>query len=323
MGMKLTPWSPVFLVLTAGLSACGSSTALSPSQSSKAPARPATASAQGVAVPWIDKPATIPTTTVVTLPLSATCKPANLKVGTASFGFATAQEGWRVPITNMGPQPCSLPDHLSKITAIGPSGSRVTLSNGTLQEPEPPVVLEPSITKMYGILSGAYCDSTGLVQPSKYYSSVEMTLPTGILDLSKLILKLCSNKIASEFQPSISPPPTPGTVASLNAKLEISKSVKAGSTLDYQVVLENKSNDAVSLSPCPVYKELITVISRSIKTSSQVLELNCSTIHSIGAHQKITYDMEIPVPSEIGPAKFGWQIAPSGPYAGSALTILE
>ena len=323
MGKKLAAWAPAFLVLTAGLSACGSSTALSPSQSSKVPARPATASASGVAVPWIDKPATIPTTTVVTLPLSAACKPADLKVGTVSFGLATAQEGWRVPITNMGPQPCSLPDHISEITAIGPSGSRVALSNGTLQEPEPPVVLEPNITKMYGILSGAFCDSQGIVQPSQLYSSVEMTLPTGILDLSKLILRLCSNKITSGFQPSIAPPPAPGTVASLNAKLEIPKSVKAGSTLDYQVVLDNKLNVAVDLSPCPVYKELITVITRSIKTSSQVLELNCSTVHSIGAHQKITYEMEIPVPSEVGPAKFGWQIAPSGPYAGSALTIVR
>jgi hypothetical protein len=175
---------------------------------------------------------------------------------------------------------------------------------------------------MYSILSAAFCDAAGLVQPSKHYSSVEMTLPTGILDLSKLDLTLCANKVFSGFQQSESTPPAPGTVASLNAKLEIPKTVKAGSTLDYQVVLENKSNETVDLSPCPVYKEVINVVNGpNGKSYSQVLELNCSTVRAIKPHQKITYQMVILVPSETGPAKFGWHIVPGGPYVGTGLTI--
>jgi len=199
----------------------------------------------------------------------------------------------------------------------------VTLSNGPLVQPAPPIVFQPDIKINFLILSGAFCDSAGLVQPTENYSSVELGLPTGTLGLSKLSLKLCSDKISSGFQWPVETPVPPGTVASLSAHLEISKTVKAGTTFDYQVVLENQSNETVDLNPCPVCKELIYVVSGAKgKTNSQVLHLNCSTVHSIKPHQKITYEMVIHVPSETGPAKFSWQIEPSGPFAGGGVTIV-
>ncbi|TAN25137.1 MAG: hypothetical protein EPN30_05255 [Actinomycetota bacterium] len=323
MGKKLTAWSLAALILAAILSACGSSTALSASTLSKVSARATTDPAVTVNVPWVDKPATIPTTTVVAPPLSATCKPADLKAGAASFGLATAQEGWRVPITNTGNQPCSLPDYLSTITAVGPDGSRVTLSNGPMIQPAPPITIPQGGKVAFGIISRAWCDTVGLVQPSEHYSFVEVGIPAGTLDLPNLNLKLCSNKIFSGFQEPISvPAPLPGTVASLAAHLDIPKSVKAGSRLDYEVVLENKSNETVNLNPCPVYQEVITVfVGMNGKSSSRTLELNCTTIKVIKPYQKITYEMMITVPSELGAAKFGWHIAPGGPYVGAALTI--
>ena len=251
--------------------------------------------------------------------------------------LASGTEGWNrnfrlcdrprrleSPDYKYGHEPCLLPNHVSKITAIGTSGNRVTLSNGPLVGPAPPIILKPGIAKIYGILSAAFCDAVGLVQPFRHYSSVEMTLPAGILDLSKLVLRLCSDKVFSGFQQSGSAPPAPGTVASLNAKLEIPRTVKAGTTLDYRVVLENQSKETVDLNPCPVYKELIYVVNGAKgKTNSQVLQLNCSTVHSIKPHQKVTYQMVIQVPSETGLAKFSWQVEPSGPFAGGGVTIVE
>ncbi len=323
MGKKPTAWPLAFLISAAILSSCGSaSTSL---QSTTKVQVTSTANPVVTAsVPWIDKLATIPATTVVPAPSLPKCLPAELKVGIVTFGFATAQEGWRVPITNTGTQPCLLPNHVSKITAIGTSGNRVTLSNGPLVEPAPPIILKPGIAKIYGILSAAFCDAAGLVQPFRHYSSVEMTLPAGNLDLSKLVLRLCSDKVFSGFQQSGSAPPAPGTVASLNAKLEIARTVKAGTTLDYRVVLENQSKETVDLNPCPVYKELIYVVNGTKgKTNSQVLQLNCSTVYSIKPHQKVTYQMVIQVPSETGLAKFSWQVEPSGPFAGGGMTIVE
>lgn len=322
MSKKLIVGPLAFLISAVIFSACGSLTGLSTSPTSNVPARSTTYSAVTPSVPWIDKPTTIPTTTVVTAPLPPTCKTAELKVGTATSGLATAQEGWSVPIINTENQPCSLADYLPDITAIGPSGNRVTLSNSWLMQPAPPVVLLPGIAITFQILSSAFCDSAGLVQPSEKYTSVELALPTGILDLANLNLKLCSNRIFSGFQEPVSIPPAPGTVASLSAHLEMPKTVKAGESLRYQVILENQSNKTVTLQPCPIYKEVITVFKgMKGKSSSLILELNCTTIHSIKPHQKITYQMVISVPSEPGPAKFGWHIAPGGPFVGTALTI--
>ena len=323
MTVKPTLRQLALLVSAIILSSCGSSSTTSLSSTTQAPTTSTSSLAAPTSVQWVDVPATIPTTTVVPTPSSPTCLPAELNVGTITFGLATAQEGWGVPITNIGTQPCLLPDNLSKITAIGPSGNRVTLSNGPLVEPAPPVILKPGVTNMYGIISAAFCDAVRLVQPSKHYSSVEITLPTGVLDLPELVLRLCSDKVSSGFQQSGSAPPAPGTVASLNVKLEIPKTVKAASTLDYQVVLENQSNETVDLNPCPVYKEVIFVVTGpNGKSNSKVLELNCSTVHSIKAHQKVIYQMVIHVPSRTGPAKFSWQIEPSGPYSGGGVTIV-
>ena len=323
MGKKATTRLLIFLISAAILSSCGSAST-SPQSITKVQVTSTTNPAVTATVPWIDQPATIPTTTVMTARLPATCKPADLRVGTATFGLATAQEGWRVPIADTRSQPCSLSDYLPVVTAIGPSGNRVTLSNGPLVQPAPPIVFQPDIKINFLILSGAFCDSAGLVQPSENYSSVELGLPTGTLGLSKLSLKLCSDKIFSGFQWPVETPVPPGTVASLSAHLEIPKTVKAGTTLDYLVVLENQSNETVDLNPCPVYKELIYVVNGAKgKTNSQVLQLNCSTVHSIKPHQKVTYQMVIQVPSETGLAKFSWQVEPSGPFAGGGVTIMR
>ena len=243
-------------------------------------------------------------------------------VGAASFGFATAQEGWRVPITNTGTGACSLPDYLSTVTAVGANGTRVTFSNGPLIQPASPITIPPEGKVTFLILSRAWCDSVGLILPSQHYGSIELALPTGTLELSNLSLKLCSSQIFSGFQEPVSAlVPAPGSVASLIPHLEIPKTVKAGSLLHYQVVLENQSDKAIDLQPCPVYQEGITALGGPIQTSSQTLELNCTTVHLIKPHQEITYEMVIAVPSETGPAKFSWQIAPGGPYAGAGLTI--
>lgn len=110
-------------------------------------------------------------------------------------------------------------------------------------------------------------------------------------------------------------------MGSLTAHLDIPKTVRAGSTLSYQVVLENQSDKAVHLKPCPVYQETMTALGGKVQTNSQTLELNCTTVHSIQPHMQITYEMVITIPSQPGSAKLGWQIAPGGPYVGTGLTI--
>ena len=310
---------PVLLVLAWVLSGCQLSGA------SGASATSTTGSATPTAVPWLDKPATVPATTVVTSPISPACKPADLHVGTVSSGLATAQEGWRVPITNTGSRPCSLPGYPSTITAIGPDGNRVTLSNEPMMQPAPPITIPRAGKVTLQVVSSALCNPTGTVEPSRHYSSVEVDIPTGTLDLANLNLTLCANKIFSGFQPISAPAPVPGTVASLTAHLDIPRTVNSGSTLKYQVVLVNNSPRTVDLKPCPVYQEAITVFTGTKgRSRSRTLELDCTSVKAIKPAHKITYQMVISVPPlQPGPAKFAWSIAPGGPFAGTALTIVR
>ncbi len=322
MGKKPTARPLAFLISAAILSSCGSASA-SLQPATKLQVTSTANPAATASVPWIDKPATIPTTTAATIALTGTCKPADLKVGTATLSSATPKKVWSIPITDSGSQPCSLLGYVPDITAIGPSGNRVALSNSQMLKPDPMVVFQPRVPVYFDILFAAQCDSDGLVKPSEHYSSLELSLPRGIFDLSNISLLLCNDRIISGFMPVPPPTPAPGTVASLNTKLEIPKTVKAGSTLDYQVVLENQSNETVNLNPCPVYQEgFIHLTAPNGKSSTRVFELNCSTVHSVKPHQKITYEMVIPVPSELGAVKFGWHIVPGGPYVGTGLTIV-
>lgn len=174
------------------------------------------------------------------------------------------------------------------------------------------------------MLARNFCDSTGLVLPSKHFHSVEITLQTGVINLGNVKLVLCSNQIFSGFEQQTSTPaPPPGSVASLTAQVQIPKTVQAGSRLRYVVMLTNNTNTPVALSPCPVYQESVFATNAPTQLILHTLQLNCSDIHAILPHSKVSYHMVISVPSETGEAKFGWHIGPGGPYSGSVLTIIS
>ncbi len=192
-------------------------------------------------------------------------------------------------------------------------------------QPAPPITIPRAGKVTLQVVSSALCNPTGTVEPSRHYSSVEVDIPTGTLDLANLNLTLCANKIFSGFQPISAPAPVPGTVASLTAHLDIPRTVNSGSSLKYQVVLENTSATTVDLKPCPVYQEAITVFAGTKgRSRPRTLELNCTSVKAIKPAHKITYQMVISVPPlQPGPAKFAWSIAPGGPFAGTALTIVR
>lgn len=76
-------------------------------------------------VPWIDKPASIPTTT--TEPIPITCTPNNLKVGSETSGLAMGSAGWNVQVYDIGNTACSLSGNILQVTAINSGGKRISL----------------------------------------------------------------------------------------------------------------------------------------------------------------------------------------------------
>ena len=312
------------LILAIVLTACGTgATNTAPSAASSANSTKTTqnGSATTTAVPWIDKPATIPTTTTSPKPIPPPCTPTVLTVGSVISEGAMGSALWAVPIANIGRASCSIPDIPKSITAVGPNGRRGNLEIQPLEQTG--TISIPSGTGVTLMLQASdFCDAAGTIRPTNHYNSVNIDLTTGVLELKNIHLLLCANQIFSGFQPQrATKVPSPGSVASLYPLLQLPKTIKAGNTIHYVVTLENQTNNNVSLIPCPVYQEEIFVPSGSTQKISRTLQLNCSSIHSIGPRSQLSFEMVIAVPSQTGPAKFSWQIGPSGPYIGARIEI--
>lgn len=312
------------LILALTLTACGigaSNTAAIASSPVNSTTTTQTGFATTTAVPWINKPATIPTITTSPKPIPLTCTPRFLTVGSVTSGGGMGSAVWTVPITNVGSGSCSIPDNPKTITAVGPNGRRGNLEIQPLGQTGS--ISIPSGTSVTFMMQARdSCDPAGSVLPTNHYSSVDINLTTGVLEIKNVHLLLCDNQIFSGFQPQqTAEVPSPGSVASLSPHLQLPETIKAGSTLHYVVTLENQTKDNVSLAPCPVYQEEIFVPPGSAQKISRTLQLNCSSTHSIRPHSQVSFEMVITVPSQAGRAKFSWHIEPGGPSMGTVLTI--
>ena len=273
-------------------------------------------------VPWVDKPATIPTTTTMPVTAVEICRPESLELGTIHEGAAAGSTGRSVPMTNQGSTTCSLPDGAVRLTAVDDAGQRVTLRTDVQFAPNG-IVLAPGQSGSLLILSGNTCDGEGRVLPTRHYRAVELGLGSAAIPLGGVELVLCTDQVSAGFQ--LEPPPAgavPGTVATLTVRIEAPSTAKAGDTLRYTVVLSNPTDIDVPFDSCPAYTESIFVVDTRVMTR-RTLQLNCATVHTINAHTEVTYEMVISVPIGAGEAKFNWMLEPDGPGGGVPLTIVR
>ena len=84
--------------------------------------------------------------------------------------------------------------------------------------------------------------------------------------------------------------------------LRLPATIKAGSTLHFEVDLSNPGDRPVVLSPCPVYLE------HSDIPTKLLYRLDCRTVRSIPAHGQVRYEMEMAIPdaAPLGPAEVFW-----------------
>jgi hypothetical protein len=130
---------------------------------------------------------------------------------------------------------------------------------------------------------------------------------------------------ASAWEPVTS---ASGQYWALEARLEAPSSVEAGSDLVYSVELLNVTDATVSLSPCPVYTQVLAPEQRfdldelaSLYHSTH--RLNCTTA-SIGPRGAMRYEMKMPVPQAFpsGKTLLHWMAESSPrPFATVELTV--
>jgi hypothetical protein len=86
--------------------------------------------------------------------------------------------------------------------------------------------------------------------------------------------------------------------------LRLPATVRAGSTLHFEVDLSNPGGRPVALSPCPVYLEASSVPTKLL------YRLDCRTVRSIPVHGQVRYGMEMAIPdaAPLGAAKIFWAL---------------
>ena len=90
-------------------------------------------------------------------------------------------------------------------------------------------------------------------------------------------------------QPPRPRPGSAGTLRPVRGGAEVVR-VRPAGPLHYRVTLENPSSREVRLRPCPTYTEALYAARPPIVRSYR---LNCSRVHAIPAHGRVTYAMRV------------------------------
>ena len=199
---------------------------------------------------------TTTTTTTTTLAPEPTCRASQLQSSPGQGGAAAGNEETQVLLTNTGPA-CQLGGYPALI-GISLSGEQVTLNtmHGTFFTN--PIPGDISRGQQGELLIGTTDACTALNQPDQAasianeeantYVGAILTLPNGAGVISVSGLRFDTACSLDESQGGVEPPQAftyaipAGSPQSLSATLRVPASVRSGTEMDYQVVLDNTTS---------------------------------------------------------------------------------
>lgn len=240
-------------------------------------------------VPWLDRPAVVPTPAPAPTPAP---EPACLRVGAAAgrAGAAMGTHSESVQITNTGTEPCLLAGYPTSLVGLTATGAAVSLKPvDTDATQHIPTDLAPGQSGDLAILTPDMC---GLSSPGDVFVGVRVGLPSGVAVAVPLALNTsCGRPMLSELGVN---PPTELVPHShldvLTAALDPPRSMTSGAVATYMVTIRNPTAGAVALDPCPVYTEGLKAVSASIRA----YRLDCPP--SIPSRRTVTFAMRLRIP---------------------------
>jgi hypothetical protein len=272
-------------------------------------AAPSAVAVAGGAVPWIDAPATWPSSKPTPPPNAPPCAAGDLSA-TASVADRrlgiSQEDAANVTVTNVGRRRCTLSGTPALSSRVGAGYERVPAGTGAWSSA--PVVTPASI----GVGDRAYVQIAKSIAcnggTGKVTSAGRLALLVGRTRIPIPGLTLsgtCPGVFVSPWFTLRPEPVSPFTA--LTASIDAGTSVVRGRPLTYTVDLTNTSDVAVALDPCPVYGE-------SIGKEMRLYRLNCAP-GSIGPQRTVRFAMVLEIPAELaaGDTILGWQlIDPAG-----------
>jgi Domain of unknown function (DUF4232) len=281
-----------------------------------------------VIVPWVDRPLplyVIPEAKPIRYPASAPrCRAAQLRVSQGRGGVGLGNELEELVFTNAGARPCLLRGY-PKVTGETAAGMRAELHaqrGGTYFGRLLPSNVPPGGHVFLDFATSTGCD-LGRKRAIRYRHLV-FTLPQGGSVRGRVTISEVCGLGMSEFglqERYAEPRAAPGTAGTLQARVRLPESVRAGSALRYVVILSNPTRTPLVLHHCPGYTEGLYA---SGLASRHSFALNCDSVSSIPAHGHARYAMKLKVPprAPAGPAKLSWNVnTPTGPFAGGVVQV--
>ncbi len=287
-------------------------------------------------VAWISTPApqtTSTTNTTTTLAPALPCSTSALRIRAGTGGVGMGNIANNFYMTNVGKVICRLSGYPT-LTAITTSGARVSLKpeHGTYFGNMTAANLRPGARGEFLLAGTDQCFNPTTTAPPVVYRAVVISLPNNAGSFTTKSFPPCGYTDGFwESQLGVTPPvpgvfvPVPGTLASLQARVEPPVRIEGGQVLHYTVVLSNPGSRAVTFSPCPGYTEFLTLTKGSkVQLHTWSYELHCRAIGRLEAGKTARFAMEMTVPkvSQVRVVKFSWQLdTGNGPFVGTVVSV--
>lgn len=324
-------------VATGGTPGTGPATK-EPPAAAPTPTTPLGSDVAGI-VPWSSEapapPATPPATPT---PVTQTCRVDQLAAGDAGWGGATGSLLGGFLIWNTSGSPCRL-EGLPSVAIVDATGRSLKVTEGaTPSPPGQPIVLGPrqSAPALHqeppsGLASETFQWFNWCGASPKGRLSLAVTLPEGgVLHVPVVFsgasaggggtgtprcddAAMPSTMTVSAFEETVGPSPTepPAVPAEgLRLALEVPDQATAGAALHYVAALTNPTAGAISLTPCPAYRESLVTPSGQLAVD---YVLDCAAVPSIDPGQTVRFAMVFEIPDSLPPtdkAALIWELDP-------------
>ncbi|WP_374562068.1 DUF4232 domain-containing protein [Ideonella sp.] len=274
-------------------------------------------------VAWLDQPATMPTPdTAAAAAPAAPCAQADLALTLGGQGAWHGQATQEVLLRNRSGVRCAL-SALPAVELQSTWGWQAALAQPA-DDGAAAVELAPN--EVLAVLLGTpgACEAT--LGPDRTVVQRLRVLPPGggMLAVEGAHVDTTCGPAAvlrADHHAARNARPAAGSTQALTAQVSTPAAVAGGAPFSYVVTLRNPTDQAVALSPCPGYEQVLNT--HSGQQAAQ-MRLNCAGAGgSVPAHGEVQFEMRARAPDssaqEAG-VKLSWRLA-DGPSAGTVIPL--
>ncbi|HEX5684140.1 MAG TPA: DUF4232 domain-containing protein [Ideonella sp.] len=273
-------------------------------------------------VAWLDQPALMPVPDAVAAAPGAPCAQSDLVLTLGGQGAWHGQATQELLLRNRSAARCQL-SALPVIELQSASGWQAARVR-PMAETADAVELAPNEALAVLLGTPGACEAT--LRPERTVVRHLRVLPPGggVLDAAGAHVDTTCGPamiVRADRHGTRAARPMPGSTESLTVQVTTPATVVAGASFNYLVTLKNPGDQAVALSPCPSYEQ---VLNTHTGTTAAALRLNCSGAgDSVPAHGEVQFEMRASVPeasAHDAGVKLSWRLA-GGPAAGTVIPL--